>query len=183
MIPFDDDFDMMTSYENYSKLKNLLETQTDWVNLEWCIYEDTMKIFFKESDYAGDKNWKFPFVDIFFYEKNATHICEKNSSSMCSLISSIFPLRLRPMGKYWLPTPNNPQEYLNSINLKDIHEFCVKPEYSHRDEIRISFIGVKFKCEMLKKDYPFVESSCNQTYCIETLRLDNSLIGSIIFKN
>ena len=182
IIPWDDDFDMMANYESYSQVKNFLETQKHWANLDWCTYEDTIKIFFKESEQAGEKAWRFPFVDIFFYEKNATHACEKNNQAMCSLVSSVFPLKYRPVGKYWLPTPYKPKEYLSSINLKDAEDYCVKPVYSHRNEMLTSFLDIRFKCEMLKKDYAFVETSCNLTHCVEILKVDNLTIGSIIIE-
>lgn len=180
-IPWDDDFDIITDFQNLPELKSYLRTQNQWNNLNWTIHANSLKLFFKDSQKAGEKNWRFPFLDIFFYEKNSTHICYL-SDSMCSLNSHVFPLKYRPMGLYWLPTPNSPIEYLESKGINDIHENCVKTPYNHRNENFPSFVDLNYKCGVLKHLYPFTSSTCNTTHCIETLRLASRDIARIVLE-
>ena len=121
LVPWDDDFDVLTSLDNRNGLIKYLQKQKDWPNLEWTSNHNTefnftyIKLYFKNSVYAGEKHWKFPFIDVLFYLKNSTHLWEENSPKFISPISNIFPLMLRPIAKYWLPAPHNPEGYLNFI--------------------------------------------------------------------
>lgn len=186
MVPWDDDFDVLTSLDNRNGLIKYLQTQKDWPNLEWTSNHNTefnftyIKLYFKNSAYAGEKHWKFPFIDVLFYLKNSTHIWEENSPKFISPISNIFPLILRPIGKYWLPSPKNPEGYLNSVNYKDMNEKCIRSDWNHRDEVRVEPKSVD--CSKLKTYYPFVETVCDEKFCIETLRLNGFVLEKIIFK-
>ena len=51
----------------------------------------------------------------------------------------------------------------------------------HRKQIKITN-STTFKCELFTNDYPFVEKNCNVTYCIERLKINKKIIGSILFE-
>jgi len=50
----------------------------------------------------------------------------------------------------------------------------------HRKQVKITNSTI-YNCDLLKNDYPFVEKTCNKTHCIEELKLNEKIIGSILF--
>ena len=187
MVPWDDDFDILTSLANRNRLIKYLQTQSQWPSLEWTTNHNTefnfsyVKLFLKNSNYAGEKHWKFPFIDVLFYLKNSTHIWEENSPKFISPISHVYPLILRPIGKYWLPSPRDPIGYLNSVNYKNLNEICIRSDWDHRREVQVEDKSIE--CDKLKTYYPFVETECDETFCIETLRLNGFVLEKILFEN
>lgn len=71
-------------------------------------YGSSDKLYFPWSPQAGRKNWTYPYIDIFYFDENFTHIWLANYDSNlindCSISKSdVFPLVWRPFGRIWLP--------------------------------------------------------------------------------
>jgi hypothetical protein len=169
-------------------LKKYLETQKSFPKITWFKYQDFIKICFKENPRAGHRPWTFPFVDIFFYNANITYhrFCLKHR---CANYSEIFPLKLRPFGKFWLPTPKNVEHHLQNQLIRraeasvflDVDEMCVKAGADHKNEKKLNTTNI-IECNLLKDRYPFVYKTCNKTHCIEKLQLNNRTLNTIVFE-
>ena len=100
-------------------------------------------------------------MDIHFYEKKSGSIQWEVNKDFPT--SHVFPLKMRPFGKYWLPSPNNPAAILIGI-YNDYFKYC-EPNVL---------------CESLKAQYSFVEQTCVENgVCIEKLELNSIIIGQI----
>ena len=179
MIPWDDDFDMMTDKKNYLKLICFLKNQKIWENLDWRVHYGYIKIFFKDSQSAGRTQWKFPFIDIFFYRKNSSYVCD--DFDFCTRTEHVFPLKLRPLGTLWLPAPRNEPAYLLSTSYLNWDVNCIKGGYDHRNE-RSRDRPLHYNCSSFESFYPFVHTECNNTHCVEQLKLENSILNTIVFE-
>jgi hypothetical protein len=113
LIPWDDDFDIVTEYRGIDWLKSYITKQTEWENLSFVRFVNLLKIFFKDGQPIPGANWKYPFVDLFFFRVNTTtsNYCVAPGVKECVKAKEIFPLKLRPLGKFWLPAPRNDEIY------------------------------------------------------------------------
>ena len=187
MIPWDDDLDILANNQTALQLINYLKTQTQFPEITWCKFQNFIKIFFKNKPKAGKKRWTFPFVDIFFFDSDKPNgkFCVNYK---CAKYAEIFPLKLRPFGKFWLPTPKNITHHLQyqfirrtlaSIN---VDEICVKAGADHKNEKKLE-LNIELKCDLLKDSYQFVDKTCNTTHCSESLKLNGTTLYTVIFNN
>jgi len=77
---------------------------------------------------------------------------------------SIFPLKLRPLGPLWLPSPKSPHDYFTSIGWTKVEIECNSGHWSHKYERNKEFYGnIELKsiidCQELNEYYPFVKRS------------------------
>ena len=92
---------------------------------------------------------------MFFYEKNETHFYQKGDNFMITNIINVFPLIMRPFGKYFLPSPAYPNIFLNSIyEYQNLDEVCSRKKENH---ILVDYLEEKIvTCDLLNEDYIFV---------------------------
>ena len=64
-----------------------------------------VKIFYANSQKIDKKPWSFPFIDIFYYKQNLTHIWQLEKNKMFIPISEFYPLHLRPFMGMWFKVP------------------------------------------------------------------------------
>lgn len=124
MIPWDDDFDIVTEYRGIDWLKSYITKQTEWENLSFFHFSNILKIYFKDGQSIHKANWKYPFIDTFFFEVNTTTstYCVAPLLKICVKATEIFPLKLRPLGKFWLPAPRKDQVYQYNNALTDCYK-------------------------------------------------------------
>ena len=178
--------DILANNQSSFKLINYLQKQTDFPEIKWCKFQNFIKIFFRDKPKAGHRWWTFPFIDIFFYnsDKENGKFC---INSKCAQYTEIFPLKLRPFGFYWLPTPKNINHHLQYQLLRrtstfiNIDEMCIKAGGDHQRELKIK-LNLEFKCYLLKDSYQFVDKTCNKTHCIETLKLNGTSLYTIVLE-
>jgi len=112
-VPWDDDLDIIVPMSEQSRL---MRTAVVFLELDFRLFTDSphgIWKFYPSTPVAGShqpwgiKQWRWPFVDIFFYKTNATHVW-----NTCPLfveetwpLRSVFPLRRRPFGNLSLPAP------------------------------------------------------------------------------
>ena len=70
-------------------------------------YGNYDKFFFPWTPRAGKRPWSYPYVEIFYYDENATHIwraeSDQQSIETCAASKAdIFPTVWRPLGQIWL---------------------------------------------------------------------------------
>ena len=106
VVPWDDDADILISKKDYDRLVQVFKSQTLFPNLNWTknMFStkriEYLKVFLRDSPRAGEQKWTTPYIDIFYYYANVTHIWEEFHYKYHGLKSNVFPLRLRPFGKW-----------------------------------------------------------------------------------
>lgn len=207
LIPWDDDVDILVDFKDFEKVVRILET-SDLVNefnyLDWFrtrqkgIHNEVIKMFSGNSPapkwFSSNKMYKFPFIDVFFYNKNNTHMWYMEDTYDRAKgqtwrgynyfkLEDVFPLHLRPLGKYWLPFKKNTEEYLNKKHPgASFRQFCFSSFWSHRDESPQKITSI-LRCSDLKPDYAFAYPECSGQTCIESLKENGRTIAQIEIKN
>lgn len=179
----------MTNVANFDKLIDLFQNKSELPRLQWTMYYSKefdfkyFKLYLSDSQrYAGKLYWKLPFLDVLFFEQNKTHVWPQNRRNLSTRRENIYPIRNRPLGKFWLPAPNKPEEYLASVGYANIHDECIRGTWNHRLEREQK--QAKFSCDRLTNDYPFVHKYCNSTVCLEQLvqpGLDIAQLKTLLF--
>jgi len=116
VLAWDDDVDMIVDVRGRDFLRNATRNRANttlW-DLEYMKRNYVDKIWFKYAPNAGRYKWKYPFIDISFYDYNDTTVwmIDKNKFTIPS--SYFFPLNKRPLGNLWLKAPHNPVAILQS---------------------------------------------------------------------
>lgn len=119
MLPWDDDVDLRVSLSDRKKLH-----ETIFKELAAEPYSVTItkvhsfhifdKVYFSWCAQAGNKPWNYPFIDIFYDNRNSTHVWQaavgqNRAGRPPGLLKDIFPLVLRPFGPLWLYAPRGEQ--------------------------------------------------------------------------
>ena len=171
IVPWDDDADFLVSLSHKDKLKKAL------VSLQ--------QIDLRTSNHS---QWKmlrrgtlWPFIDIFFYEMNRTHIWDSHPEYKDGFVykqKDIFPLKLRPFGTHKLPAPRNTAKVLGKnyeINI------CVNTRsHSNIDQVRKRGLKRVIRCEILEPWIPFVHRKEYTRTSFEQLCIRNRTIRNVL---
>ncbi|CAF1190959.1 unnamed protein product [Adineta steineri] len=183
IIPWDRDFDFFVPKNH----KELLERQFPIEQHEMSLYmrpgnlkHGPTKIFPESKSKVIPSTRRYPFIDIFYYDENKTHIWDHKQCCHHNISKSVvFPLSIRPLGSLWLPAPRNPFDYFQELH---------PPLFSHvESECHVrgyaaNIMKVMFKppmivqCKTLSRMYPFVERRKNN---IERLILDGEVLQTM----
>jgi len=123
------------------------------------------KFYFSTSPRFSEYPWRYPFVDLIFYHENKSHIWQENMQHISSISKqSIFPLKLRPLGSLWLPSPKSPRDYFLSVSWTTYDDECFNGPWSHKFERTKDIdygnqLKSSINCRELQEFYPFVERS------------------------
>ncbi|CAL1527722.1 unnamed protein product, partial [Lymnaea stagnalis] len=166
MIPWDDDIDVILS----KNLKGRLKQTFSNVSTDYKLYINPTcggKLFLSRSKLFPRHPWSYPFLDLFFYGENATHIwdtCPHYKKEFCYPKSIVFPLRRRPFENLSLWAPHDTRAVISKTYKPDE---CVSSGYNHSIEQRIKWIQVQ--CSRLYSLHPFVTRKNVNGGCNETL--------------
>ena len=175
-IPWDDEIDFMAPaaqkarlYEAFAHLAPIYVLNTS-AKYRWKFYANN-------STLVTRLGWKFPFVDISFYNKDNVSIWDEDPIFMrrnTFLVSDVFPLCLRPFDGVYVPAPRNPEAFVTENHL----EVCSSRKYDHRKEKSIKG-GLIFrtKCSSLWDRWPFVFRTKTEHGTNETLRIGSRILS------
>ncbi|VDK45854.1 unnamed protein product [Dibothriocephalus latus] len=166
IIPWDDDIDVLVDVEVRPALREKMHT----LKPEILFYEGSTrdKVFApliepknSSKDEEGSRKlsrlpWPWPFLDVSYYASNVTHIRELHGAGYVYDIyakSDVFPLLLRPLNKFWVPTPRNTFAILLQTFPQDGN--CSSLTYTHVYEYKMRSRTVP--CKELADRYAFVE--------------------------
>ena len=192
-IPWDDDLDVLMNvsyrtrlYEKFSKLHGY--------QIVPVVMEDPVSYFYKffrlptgithvGQDSNGVWDFYWPFVDIFFFKENSTHIFDVSwGEPPYDLFAwekaKFFPLIQRPLeGRMYAVPCDVPYVLLQESIMPEI---CVSSNYDH---IRSELLNVTVVwCRDLYTFYPFVSRMTeNKNVVIETLSLNDTILDTYKF--
>lgn len=180
-VPWDDDVDVWINGTEKHRVQKLLNSVKDFAvyspfNFQW-------KFFYKKLKTLKNLNFRWPYIDIFFFSENATHVWEEQKVHRHRYYkrSFVFPLVLRPFDIFRLPTPCAIEKFVGKYNLHN----CQTTNFIHRTESYLpQFYRTVVPCKILYNDYPFVfEVPFNTTYSIELLKRGNKTISRFLVPN
>ena len=97
--------------------------------------------------------FKWPYIDIWFFKANLTHVYLELTPEEGLLKSDIYPLMDRPFGNLMLSSPCNSSNILRDLNI----EQCKSRSYSHVFEVPLyNWWQRVISCNNLYSNYPFV---------------------------
>jgi hypothetical protein len=179
IIPWDDDIDIIIPIEDKTRFANVIEKMNEtllqyYFKIKKEYNREYYKVFLKNTPSAGIFPWNFPFVDIFLYVKNETHLWHLGQPETITKVEDVFPLIMRPFGRLWLPTPRLPRQLSNF----DLFHDCKGHFWDHKHEKPQNV--TRLKCNDLKHIYPFVERKY-QLSSIEILKTNDTIIHTVIY--
>ena len=190
ILPWDDDVDLRVSISDRVQLQSIIRRELSVepysiVLMQMHNERNYDKVFFTWSPHAGAESWRFPFIDIFYHDQNATHVWLLGQPASCPVRrEDVFPLVLRPLGPLWLSAPREPMAHFESRNMRQIETGCYMFPYSHKHERLLRDDALYAECEKLKPFYPYVERECTTNRCVESLKIaETTVIHTLNYQN
>lgn len=179
IIPWDDDVDIMMNSSQKELIKKALGKKSPDYELD-IPPAGQWKFYYTHMHNLLNRNHRWPYVDMFFFEENSTHIWDEVPEYGKTFIfrkNKVFPLRNRPFNHLMVHAPCNPAACMNGYT----EEICVASSYSHKEETPLPvYKWVTVPCDKLKFRFPFIqrtqlddgawnESLVNNTKLIHTI--------------
>ena len=176
-IPWDDDFDVMVNASQKDIFKLALESVPDHSvhttqNYMWKFWHCN---FSSASRYP----WRWPFIDISFFDVNDTHEYDvtRTMPRLFNIKSHIFPLRKGLFESVILPIPGNMEAYLNNRYKMDE---CYSNSWCHREQRASKYRQKNVPCDTFLNVYPFVHRLRKDSFGYEELRLGNKVLYTLL---
>ena len=149
LIPWDDDFDVQVNASQRQLLYNSLNSIPGYglispKNYQWKFYSKTFGI----TSYS----WKWPFVDIFFFDYNETHVYDVTYKAPSDFYPRpvALPIQQGVFENLIMPVPNDIDSYL-----KPVHD-CKSSYWNHKKETYKTLPSTSIPCKYLYSVYAFV---------------------------
>ena len=139
-----------------------------------------VKIYYANSTKIDKKHpWGYPFMDIFYYKQNSTHVWQLENNKLFTPISEFYPLHLRPFMGMWLKAP-----YKTGLHLKrKYHGFKCGSSlnlWNHKREKKVNPEDrVIVPCETLQSVYVEISRTEYSNGTLESVYLSKDLIYSV----
>lgn len=174
-IPWDDDVDVFVNSRQKQLFQDTVSkkyprfTASSNTAFQWKFYHNVLSVYRRSKV-------KWPYIDIFFYDTNGTHIYDVTYGNKRSPIFEkevIFPLQKRPFEGALLESPHKTDTLLNQMyNISN----CKTNGYSHKYE-RLSKWTKYVRCTELYKYFPFVMRESSVTVQ-ETLINNGNIVNT-----
>lgn len=169
-IPWDDDIDVIINSTDQNRVFEAL-SRTDPVSFElFTVHSDApedytyqWKFYPKSGERVFLKRYRTPYIDIFFFYENRTHIWNGSPYFVTTEVwrkSLVFPLRRRQFGELMVPAPCNTEAFLASNFEVSV---CQSRDFSHTYDMHFLSSPLRVPCERLHNLYPFVHRSANNS--------------------
>ena len=176
LIPWDDDVDVAVDITRQTDLRKALKSLEPQF-----LFKERPLVSWKFFSERGSEIflWRWPFVDICFFDQNATHVYEHDLKMFPKFIFPkdwVFPTVLRPFNGLTLPAPRKTRLVLDrTYNVTQ----CAIGHYSHRRERGKPESEIKtVACDTLQAVYPFVQHvPLGAAGCNESLELNGTSLS------
>ena len=187
IVPWDDDMDILVPFdhkdeiiEEYKKLKDQVYYPTSRESAKISLTYGRKYL----TDRGGDVRhlgyeYTFPFMDIFYYTVNKTHLINNVHGDID--LDIIFPVTLRPLNKKLYFGPRDPHTYINTQGYS-IDE-CYTGGYNHSIELgRTQSEIATIPCSVLINSVPFVQHirGPGGAWCQEVLTLGTQVLSNFM---
>lgn len=138
------------------------------------------KFFQKSSKKIRNYPWRWPFIDIKFYNETKDLVQNVDGKKIYKIpTKEFFPLHLRPFAHLWLPAPHNTRYFLQT-KFKKFK--CRSHSWDHKNE---TFQRQReARCQDIYSVYPHVQRTkiieAGETFVMENLMLGSRLLHSTI---
>lgn len=178
-ILWDDDLDVIVNQTDTDRLQHALSKIEGYgtYRVTHCLK------FYKLPEKLPEKKHRFywPFVDIFFYKENSTHVCDAfwDLYKICWEKAKYFPVKYRPLEDNFHPVPADVVYALNMERKQDPYH-CRSNHWNHQLEKRSNLHG-SADCNELFPFYPFVHRTYEERAVREILIVNDTVINECIF--
>ncbi|BFY98060.1 hypothetical protein BsWGS_01100 [Bradybaena similaris] len=175
LVPWDDDVDVLVPHSTKNAVYQALSSLSPKYVLNTERNFSCWKLFSVTGDEIRDYNWKWPFLDIFFYAENKSHIWDAAPMYMQNYVfpkNIVFPLKRRPFMGLHLKTPYNTRAVLDTNY--DV-TLCKSGTWIHKWERFGTETSVH--CSVLYSRFPFVFRTFQNGGCNESLIHNDAVVG------
>lgn len=179
LMPWDDDVDILMRFSERDDILRVFRnySKTNEIKVETG-NQARMKIFHKYRSVAV-RGWRYrwPTIDISFYDENETHVWERSGRSKYHVIPKtlVFPLHPRPFETLMM---NSPYDAFAVLKLLYNDPNCVTLSWVHRTERHPGSVA-RFKCEIVSAFYPFVHRKVREMCVEESLVINGTVLYRI----
>lgn len=191
-IPWDDDIDVLLNGTEKFRLLKLLRNMSSYVidspnKRQWKFYKksklcQTGLYMNRSVSRRCLRNINWPYIDIFFFSENDTHIWDEipmYSASYVYTKREVFPLAESPFEKFILPVPKCPGKVLSkTYNI----ELCVTSTYSHKYEKLSEDRQLTVPCKRMYDLFPFVFETVFGEIVIRKLIFNDNIVYETVYK-
>ncbi|KAK6180508.1 hypothetical protein SNE40_012650 [Patella caerulea] len=178
IIPWDDDIDVMLNYSQKQTIRTVLSNIPNFGL--FSPYKRQWKFYHKGLTTLKTKPYRWPFIDIFLFGENDTHIWDNIPHYKEDFVykkSDVFPLQYRPFEEALLPVPCY---ILNVLVTNYLIHVCSTTNYLHKIEAGSPSIYKKnVSCKKLYAIYPFVFRHQTSDSVVESLKMNGRTIRSM----
>jgi hypothetical protein len=159
-----------------------MQTDPDSIRSKIKGQDFKFKFYRMSGKSAGGWPWKWPFVDIMPYKEIDNGIKKMDNANEQKYhlsIDEMYPLHMRPLGRLWLPAPQNTRTFLQK---KYNHFKCKQHNWIHKKE-SYRKTQVDLPCSDILPTYPYVlrKAIGNGQYGMqESLLLGAKVIHTIV---
>ncbi|CAG5130687.1 unnamed protein product [Candidula unifasciata] len=174
LIPWDDDVDFLVPLAANHSVQQAFSR----ISHEYTINKDLKyywKLYSVHADPISGCSWRWPFLDIFFFDENQTHIWDVTpwyAEWFCYPKTIIFPLRRRPFMNLTLLASHNTRAVINSYYNIDL---CRSGKWLHSVEEPVN--EDKVPCSLLFSKFAFVQRAYMNGGCNETLVKNGEIVS------
>ncbi|XP_060592164.1 uncharacterized protein LOC132746907 [Ruditapes philippinarum] len=192
VIPWDDDIDVFMNTSDKQRLLKVLVNTSKYAihspsDRQWKFYKKRKINTYNCTDnsegkmYAKHITW--PYVDIFFFLENDTHIWDENSMYSSTYIfhkKDIFPLTFGLFEHLIVHVPRCTENVLSkTYNI----ELCVTSVYSHKYETQSTSSQLSLPCKRLYNFFPFVFGAVTGRIVYRKLVINGKVLYGTISNN
>lgn len=180
LVPWDDDLDVGVPLSQNETMATVLNRLAPNYVLD-VRQKKRWKFYSAQSIPISRVTWRWPFLDINFYEGNSTHIWDHDRNYRPFFIpkEEVFPLYKRPFMDMMLPAPRSPEAVLKHFYKMD---YCAVGWYDHHDE-KMNHNAKSVRCEDLQHVFPFVQrqpAGGGHVGCNESLVFKGNVLAWVV---